>query len=646
MRKLVTLFVLVLLFSSVAAFAETAEEFDGRILQELQSIDPGAVPAWKAANAARDAGRFEEAAAKYAEVARRAPTFFHALRRQAGVELRMGKRDLALTHARQAITISRTPENVAVLADVIVNGDNLPPEQISEGLALAKEAAAMQPNGHYEHATLAVAAIVANDVDQLNRAVETMLRIDAKNPATHFYHHVALASAGKFDEAQQALDQARMTGLPEEAYVSMSRALADARPFYLRWWKPVAIAFALWAVAFAALLGVGAWLSKQAMHAAQDTPEHLAQNSTLLSDRIRALYAKVLTVTSVYYYLSIPVVMLLVVLVLGGIVYGFFALGWVPVKLAFILVAVMAISIWSMIKSLFIRVKDEDPGRKLDLAAQPKLRAVLDEVAQQIGTRAVDNVYLTPFTEVAVYERGKGNKERCLILGVAAVEALKVRPFKAILGHEYGHFTNRDTAGGAFAFSVRRSLGATAVALAQGGAATWYNPAWLFVNGFYRVFLRISEGASRLQEILADRWAVFAYGANAFEEGLRTIVAQSVRFDAHVDATIREVVDGKLALANLYTYRPATLQDGATLAENVEAAINAEASEYDSHPPAAQRFALVRALNAPEPPASPEDELPAWSLFANAEELQLSMTEQVRENVKMNTGIEIAAAPA
>ena len=48
------------------------------------------------------------------------------------------------------------------------------------------------------------------------------------------------------------------------------------------------------------------------------------------------------------------------------------------------------------------------------------------------------------------------------------------------------------------------------------GAAGWYNPAWLFVNGFFRVFLRVSQGASRLQEVMADRWAAFCYGSEAF----------------------------------------------------------------------------------------------------------------------------------
>lgn len=252
---------------------------------------------------------------------------------------------------------------------------------------------------------------------------------------------------------------------------------------------------------------------------------------------------------------------------------------------------------------------------------------------------------MTPSTEVAVMERGKGRrKERCLLLGVAALEGLRMRPFKAILGHEYGHFSNRDTAGGAFALSVRRSLAATAIGIAEGGAATWYNPAWLFVNAFHRLFLRISEGASRLQEVLADRWAVFAYGAAAFEEGLRHVVDRGVRFDAHVERTLNEVVNLQVPLANLYTYTPSKAPEDVTTA--IEEALNRKSSAYDSHPAPAERFALNATLPQNDVETAEDDDAPVSTLFVNLEALQVRMTAQVRDNVRANTGLEILAPAA
>ena len=167
-------------------------------------------------------------------------------------------------------------------------------------------------------------------------------------------------------------------------------------------------------------------------------------------------------------------------------------------------------------------------------------------------------------------------------------------------------------------------------------------PAWLFVNGFHRVFIRISHGASRLQEALADRWAVFAYGADAFEQGLRSVIERTVRFDAHVGATLKEVVNRQLPLANLYTYQPST--PAADLTSKINEAINRKASAYDSHPSPVERFALVHALPKPNLIRAIDDHASAWTLFANAEELQKKMTERVRANVMANYGVKIGTA--
>jgi Zn-dependent protease with chaperone function len=635
-----------LLLVALTAAAESFKEFDVRVEQQLEKLDPGAVPVWREANAARDAEKLADAIRLYAEVVRRVPTFDHALRRMAGVELRAGQRDAALQHARQTMALDQSAENLSMLAGALATGPNggeATPAELGEAKTLIAQAVQLKPDDANIQASAASVAISANDPEMLGRAVEKLEVIDGQSHSTHTLRAMLAASKGEWSEANAALDRARALGLPQPVYDDLHNQFAAATPFYVRWWKPVAIGAIVWFGVFALLLAAGAILSHIALRAAREvrTDGQVAG----LSGGVRRAYAAVLTLCCTFYYASIPIVMLLVVAVAGALLYGIFAIGHIPVKLVALIVIVAGVTLWSMVKSLFIRVKDADPGVRLDLAAEPKLRALLDDVAQQIGTRPVDNVYLTPATDVAVMERGKGRKkERCLILGIAALDGFALRPFKAVLGHEYGHFTNRDTAGGAYALAVRNSLHATAFALAQGGAAAWYNPAWLFVNGFHRVFMRISQGASRLQEVLADRWAVFAYGAEAFERGLRHVVERSVRFDAHATATLREVVDQKVPLANLYTYTPAKL--ASTVDSEVEESLNRKASPYDSHPSPCERFELVHALPQRARAAEADDETPVWSVFTNPDALQHAMTAQVRENVKASYGVEILAPVA
>ena len=181
-------------------------------------------------------------------------------------------------------------------------------------------------------------------------------------------------------------------------------------------------------------------------------------------------------------------------------------------------------------------------------------------------------------------------------------------------------------------------------ALAEGGAADWYNPAWLFVNGFHLVFLRISQGASRLQEILADRWAAFAYGAKAFEEGLRHVIQRSIAFDALASSTLQEVVQAKASLSNLYAHTPSQQPTASEIGKATEEALNEKGSPYDSHPPPVERFALVHALGHEEP-ATPQADEEVWTLFNDREEIERWMTDRIRVAVEADHGVSIPQGP-
>ena len=80
-------------------------------------------------------------------------------------------------------------------------------------------------------------------------------------------------------------------------------------------------------------------------------------------------------------------------------------------------------------------------------------------VAAAINTRPVNEIRVTHGTELAVYERGgmrvkmQDKAERILIVGVATLNGFSQNAFRAVLAHEYGHFSNRDTAGGDIAYA-------------------------------------------------------------------------------------------------------------------------------------------------------------------------------------------------
>ncbi len=471
--------------------------------------------------------------------------------------------------------------------------------------------------------------------------------IAPNHPQTAFFHTIALANAGDWEEARLALDRAHDLGLSDDVYQGVSAELEAATPWHsglgahvLTGSKVVAV----WLLIFGALLLLGVLLSRATLTASRSMPTSVSvADAAPLSAGLRRAYAVVLWMSCGFYYLSLPLVVILVLAVAAGLIGGIFMIGYIPVKLVALIGIAALVSVYAVGKSLFVRVKDEDPGPELDLSEHPELSRVLGEVADKVGTEKVHHVYLTPGTELAVFERGgvgqqlRGSADRCLILGAAVLEGMDQQAFKAIIAHEYGHFVNRDTAGGGFALAVRRSLYKMAVGLAEGGAAAWYNPAWLFLRAFERVFVRISHGASRLQEVLADRWAAVSYGARAFERGLRHVVTAGIRFDAHANSTLNEVIDGQRALSNFYHYQPEENASPEDIDQAIREQLDREASVYDSHPAPTERFQLVHALEMQDPKA-PEEELSVWDLFADRGAIEEMMTEEIRRNVLQSTG--------
>jgi Zn-dependent protease with chaperone function len=642
----------ILLAASLAAAPRDRAEFDRQLLQQLAAQSPEAAALFAQANAARERDDQATASQLYGRVRVMVPGFVAATRRQAGAELNLGRRDQAIKLARQALKAEPgEPANHSMLALALSrHTEEATPTvpELAEALRHARQAATLAPDDSYTQGTLCQVAVAKGDLAALKEGAERLLVVAPKEAVTHQFVAIARASEGKFAEAEKALAEARALGMPEDQYQAVLKAVRSSQPVTARLAPTVGKVAAVWGGALVVLLAAGLFLSQGALRAAETVPTQRTGEAQGASASLRRAYAVVLWLCCAYYYVSIPLLIGLTLLTGGGLIYMFFAIGRIPVKLVAVIAIVTLVTLWSILKSLFVRVKDEDPGLKLDLRGHPRLKAALAEVAARVGTAPVQGVYLTPGTEVAVMERGgllrqlRGAGERCLILGVGVLDGLRLAPFKAVLAHEYGHFSNRDTAGGGFAISVRRSLGAMGSALAQSGAADWYNPVWLFLNGFLRVFLRISQGASRLQEVMADRWAAFTYGSQAFEEGLRHVIERAVRFDAHAGATLQEVIEGQQPLANLYSHRPSSLPAETELGQAVGEAMGRPASAYDSHPSPGERIRWVRALAAAGEVHSSEDAADAWSLFADRERIEQRLTGEVRENILRAHGIKIA----
>lgn len=622
--------------------AERAE-WDAQVERELAGVAADAVPLLREAQAAADAGAHAKALELYERVLERAPEFHHALRRSCAIRATLGDHAKALQLCREALALKASPENKMALAWALAEGGG--PDDHAEARRLAREAVAAEPNSLYTQMQAAQLGLMLDDMPLFQPAAKRLRELAPDEMPTPLFSAIAAGLDGDLDLAESELERAHAAGLDDSAYHEFRARIADARPVWhapLQFLKWGALA---WFSVAALLIVFGVVLSRATLAAATRLP---ADGSAGTEGRgLRRAYAAVLLASCVFYYLSLPLVLLVVLAAGGGLILAFLAFGVIPIKLTIIVVIITLATMFVVLKNMFVRGTDSDPGQKLDLAPHPRLRGLLDAIAGKIDTRPVDSVYLTPDTTIAVTERGgmlkqlRGASERALILGVGVLDGMKVGELSAILAHEYGHFSNRDTAGGGLALAVRRSLLHTAIGLAQGGSASWWNPAWLFVNAFHRVFLRVSQGASRLQEIMADRWAARAYGPALFERGMRHVIRREIEFDARSNATLREVIAAQRPLANLYAYKPAS-EPELDVDELMKKAMESEPSPYDSHPRPTDRIAWIQPIHAEGDPP-PDAEAESWTLFADREQIERSMTAQVRMNIAAHHGVQIAA---
>jgi Zn-dependent protease with chaperone function len=205
---------------------------------------------------------------------------------------------------------------------------------------------------------------------------------------------------------------------------------------------------------------------------------------------------------------------------------------------------------------------------------------------------------------------------------MGALSGLTQGQLRAILAHEYEHFNNRDTAGGNLVQMVQRSLYNIARNLVSAGLATWYNPAWWFVTIYNRIFLRITLGASRLQEILADRFAALAYGAQNLAGGLQQLIRQNLTFAFQVEAEVKQAGEQQRGLHNLYDLPP--VEDAGALEKALAENMSRHFSAFNSHPAPHERLVLIECVKTENPPD--DDPRPAWELIERAGQYQEEAT--------------------
>ena len=605
------------------------------IEQDLGQKHPELVEPFRAARIAFDKGDFTDAERLLREIVTKVPDYDVALRRLGSCLLQQGKRAEGMELCDRAIALNRSTENLSSLAYGLITAKSSGDEQranYERALALLHECRTKPGGTDFDILALtAQASLQVNNRTEFERASGLLGMKYPNEMATHYFGAIDAALNERWLNAEKEIKRAEKLGLEHEAAQKFLDSGVHSRAFWSHAALDAALVFGFWCGGLAVLTGLGFVLSKLTLRQTRqaDTLEAVTSGEKL----VRKVYRVIMNVAGVYYYISLPVVIVLVIGIVAAIFYLFMLIGRIPIKLMLLLGIGAIVTIVAMIKSLFIRVKASDPGRALQRAEAEGLWVLAEEVAQSVGTRPIDEIRITPGTELAVYERGtwrqklRNEARRILILGTGVLNGFKQNDFRCVLAHEYGHFSNRDTAGGDIALRVQNDMLKFYFAMRQAGQATYFNAAFHFLRIYNFIFRRISHGATRLQEILADRVAAQRYGALAFEGGLTHVIRRSLEFDATANREIKQSIENRRPLQNLYELPP---PQGSELTAEFEKAIGRETSEDDTHPSPRDRFRFVSRLQEPSCPLRSGE---VWDLFNDPTGIRREMVELIEKQV-------------
>jgi Zn-dependent protease with chaperone function len=632
--KLSLIIIVLMVCTQVQAKAPVRDrQKEEKIEKQLEAIDPSLVQTFKEATVAMDKQNYKLADSLYAIVSAKAPTFDPALRRHGSIQLSFGNTKEGIDLCKKAIEVNRSAYNLISLAEGYLTSKDT--TKFYEAQQLFLEAIKL-PNGE-DIEILAEAVQASLQINDITTAKEVLEKLKAKYPNemfTHYYTGIILAYGEQWKEAKKEILKAQEKGLPQEEVDRILNLGINNEVLKINAFIYFGAIVAIWVLGLLLLFLIGKLFSSATLKAIENN--QLETSSVKPGGWLRSGYKTLINVGGFYYYISLPVILILVVALTAGIIYLFLLAGTIPIKLVAILVIGAVVTIYNMIRSLLLKVNYTDPGRELKKEEAPKLFSLTDEVAQIMRTRPIEEIRITPLTDLAVYEKGtrraKMNDEgkRILILGTAVLKDFKKGDFKAVLAHEYGHFTHRDTAGGEVAFRVQNDITKYFIALYNAQQNTVWNVAFHFLRLYNFIFLRISHGATRLQEVLADRVAAETFGVPSFVNGLTHVIKRQIEFGKYADVEIEEAIALKRPINNLYELKG---DHNATIEEELHKLINSKTTEDDTHPSPADRFRYIEGIKTVN---IVEDDSLVSDLFEDWNALTEEMTKTIDARIERN----------
>jgi Zn-dependent protease with chaperone function len=236
-----------------------------------------------------------------------------------------------------------------------------------------------------------------------------------------------------------------------------------------------------------------------------------------------------------------------------------------------------------------IRKYDEGWENPLALETQPVLKEIIAELHEETGISVPNYVHITNDSSVAV----TGLWKKRLLIGLIALRFLTKSELKAIIAHEYGHYSGRDTVMGYWVYRISRFMDVqTEVnkqALRFDIMIVVHLPSFIIFWLISRYYHLLIFWHKRRREYRADAFAAQTIGPQQFADALVKYIVITDLFDTVAPQHVLHYLQQGQQIINIYDYiTPLYTDKNIDLA--VEKALEHRSGWNDTHPSLSERL--------------------------------------------------------
>ena len=320
--------------------------------------------------------------------------------------------------------------------------------------------------------------------------------------------------------------------------------------------------------------------------------------------------------------------------------------------------------VFFLLKFLFASAESvENTGIEIQESDDPQLFSFIQKVADEVGTHFPKKVFLIPDVNSSSFWSLFFPTRKNLNIGLGLVNSLNSSEFKAVLAHEFGHFSQKSMRLGSYVYYVNQVIFNMLyrnngwVSAAEGIAslhAIFYFMVRMAVyivqfiqwvlRGMYSIINRQYLSLSREMEFHADAIAASVAGGNNAAQALRQVELGSLNYQQTLEKCT-ELLNTKIVLSNVYAGQRAAAahfasENGLPLNHGLPVISQAFqesqqhtrvvfTNQWASHPTTEEREAKLRSLGLDVPVV----DAPAWSVFQNPERWQRELTQYIYQEV-------------